>query len=180
MKLFTACAECLSLLHCPPAMPRRPCKGTACLPLQYTCCWWTRLTHPLVFCHGTGLHWVEIPDPFQNSSDTSAQEWNSSRRANPRLSSTKYLGPKLPIISYNASSFQSMDRASSLCSCVVGYLHEVPGKWLWYTFWVFMRPISFLLHGERVHQMVQRCSNFKRLDKEQVLSTHYILNFIFY
>lgn len=142
----------------------------------------TNQMHPStpMFCHGTVLSLVEIsPEPFPEAGQID-QDSNSSRRADPQLSSTKYLGPKLPISGYTASSVQSMDRASLLCSCAVSDFHQSPGRWPWYTFWVLMRPTSFQLRGEKVHQMAQRCSNFKRLDKEQVLSTHYILNFVFY
>ena len=139
-------------------------------------------THPSapMFCHGTVLSRVEISsEPFPEAEAAQIHQYsNSSRRADPQQSSTKHLGPKLPIGGYTASRIRSVDRATLFCSCVVGDLHQAPGRWPWCTFWVLMRPIAFLPHGERVHQMAQRCSNFKRLDKEQVLSTH-ILNLIF-
>lgn len=172
--MLSAFPFCIVLQQCPedPAKEQPVCLSSTCAADEPG--------SPIRLCSAMGQGCIGWKYLILSRTAQIHQHRNSSRRADPRLSSTKYLGPKLPIISYNASSFQSMDRASSLCSYVVGYLHEVPGRWLWYTFWVFMRPISFLLHGERVHQMVQRCSNFKRFDKEQVLSTHYILNFIFY
>lgn len=91
-------------------------------------------------------------------------------------SSSKCWDAKLHNNSSVASSVQSTGRDNLLCSCVVGHLHQPTGRWPWYIFWVLMRQAPFLLLEERVHQMAQINSNFEKSDKEQMLSTHYILN----
>lgn len=180
MKLSTVCAECLSLWHCPSAMPRRPCKGAACLASQYTCSWWTRLTR-LPWCFVVGQCWFQCK--YLSPSQKQKQLRYISTGIHPEELDHSEAAPSTwpqSCLSVAIRLPPSKRWTGTLCSCVVGDLPGAPGRWPWNTFMVLMRPIFFLLHGDRVHQMAQRSSNFKRVDKEQMFSTHYIFNFIFY